>query len=229
MTASPPPAANPETSGRLIRTPWRYDFRLWLGTWGREGRFRAEELRLARLAAGERMLDVGCGTGSLAIAAVKVVGPGGRVVGVDPSPEMIGRAKSKARLKRARADFVVTAGEALPFPDASFDVVTTSLVLHQLPREALHAMLAQVKRVLVPGGRFLAVDIGARVPGQKTVHSHGQSHGSGTAPGRPFDLDHVAMLFEHLGFTIVERGPVAFQIRRLEPMQYLLAEVPTPA
>jgi ubiquinone/menaquinone biosynthesis C-methylase UbiE len=228
MTASIPPAANTETTGRLIRTPWRYDLGLWLGSWGREGRFRAEELRLGRLAPGERMLDVGCGTGSLAIAATKVVGPTGRVVGVDPSVEMIGRARSKARRSRVRPEFVATAGEALPFPDDSFDLVTISLVLHQLPADALHATMAQVRRVLAPGGRLLAIDLGMPAPGRRTVHSSPgrklHDHAAGHATS--FDLDRVGLLFEHLGLTIIERGDVAFQFRALEPLRYLLAEAP---
>jgi Methylase involved in ubiquinone/menaquinone biosynthesis len=223
MTAAPLPEPTTETTGRVIRTPWRYDLGLWLGSWGREGRFRDEELRIARVASGERVLDVGCGTGSLAIAAARIVGPNGRVVGVDPSVEMIGRARAKARAKRLPVEFVATAGEALPFPDDAFDLVTISLVLHQLPSDALHATMAQVRRMLAPGGRLLAVDLGEAVPGRRTVHSHA------AGPGIQFDLDRVGMLFEHLGLTIVQRGPIAFQFRRLEPLRYLLAEAPPTA
>ena len=197
-------------------------------SWGREGRFRAEELRLARVEPGERVLDVGCGTGSLALAAARRVGPAGRVVGVDPSVEMIGRATAKARGKHLPLEFIATAGEALPFPADAFDLVTMSLVLHQLPADALHATMAQVRRVLAPGGRLLAVDLGPSVPGQRTVHSHaGRTLHDGTAgSGQRFDLDRVGMLFEHAGLTIVDRGPVDFRFRMLEPLRFLLAEAP---
>ncbi|HET7031373.1 MAG TPA: class I SAM-dependent methyltransferase [Candidatus Limnocylindrales bacterium] len=224
-TVTPDPST--ATSGLVIRTPRRYDWRMWLHARGREGRFRDEEVRLARIGAGDRVLDVGCGTGSLAIAAARVVGPSGRLAGVDPSPEMIERASAKARRAGVSVGFVATAGEALPFPAGSFDVVTLSLVLHQLPVDALHATMAGVRRVLAPGGRLLLVDLDLSNPTGNTVHSHAASHGGGG--GQRFDLDRVGLLVEHLGLTIVERGPIAFRFRGLEPLRYLLAEAPPAA
>jgi SAM-dependent methyltransferase len=219
------PAPSTETTGLVIRTPFRYDLRALLGTWGREGRFRREEVRLARIEPGDRVLDVGCGTGSLTIAAARAAGPTGRVVGIEPGIEMIERARGKAKRSRLPIEFVATAGEALPFPDGSFDVVLISLVLHQLPSDALHATMAQVRRILAPGGRLLAVDLGTPIPGQRTIHSHRPSPAGGD---ERFDLDRVGMLFEHLGLTIVARGPIEFRFRNLEPLVYLLATAPLP-
>jgi len=225
VTAARPTEPTTQTSGLVIRTPRRYDLRLWLASWGREGRFRDEEVRLARLRTGERVLDVGCGTGSLTIAAARAVGKVGSVTGVDPSVEMIGRAHSKARRAGVDADFLATAGEALPFPDDAFDVVLMSLVLHQLPSDALHGTMFQVRRVLAPGGRLFVVDLGTPEPGQRTVHSHGTRAAGGT----PFSLDRLEMFFEHLGLAIVERGDIAFRFRRLEPLRFVLAELPPSA
>jgi ubiquinone/menaquinone biosynthesis C-methylase UbiE len=223
MTTTNHPGPTTETTGLVIRTPRRYDFRLWLASWGREARFRDEEIRLARIAPGDRVLDVGCGTGTLTIAAARAAGPTGHVVGVEPGIEMIDRARAKARKAGIPIEFVATAGEALPFPADSFDVVLLSLVLHQLPSDPLHRTMSGIRRVLAPGGRLLAVDLGTPIPGQRTVHSHG--HGSaGDGPG--FDLDRVGMLFEHVGLRIVDRGPIAFRFRNLEPLRYLLAEAP---
>jgi ubiquinone/menaquinone biosynthesis C-methylase UbiE len=225
MTSMSVPDPTTETTGLVIRTPRRYDLRLWLASRGREARFRDEEVRLARIAPGDRVLDVGCGTGSLTIAAARAAGPTGRVVGVEPGIEMIERARTKARRARVPVEFIATAGEALPFPDDAFDVVFVSLVLHQLPSDPLHGTTSQIRRVLAPGGRLLAVDLGRPVPGQRTVHSHG--HGSSGGDGGPrFDLDRVGMLFEHVGLRIVDRGPIAFRFRNLEPLRYLLAEAP---
>ena len=221
---TPTPQATTQTSGLVIRTPRRYDLGLWLGSLGREGRFRSEEVRLARVAPGDRVLDVGCGTGSLTIAAARAVGATGSAVGVDPSVEMIGRARAKGRRARVAATFVATAGEALPFADGSIDVVLLSLVLHQLPADALHATMGQVRRVLARGGRVLVVDLGTPVPGQRTVHSHAERH---AGPGVPFEVVRVGQLFEHLGLAIVEKGPIAFRFRRLEPLRYILAGLPT--
>jgi len=223
MTTANQPGPTTETTGLVIRTPRRYDFRLWLASWGREGRFRDEEIRLARIAPGDRVLDIGCGTGTLTIAAARAAGPTGRVVGVEPGVEMIDRARAKARRAGIPIEFVATAGEALPFAIDSFDVVLLSLVLHQLPSDPLHRTMSEVRRVLAPGGRLLAVDLGTPIPGQRTVHSHG--HGS-AGDGPRFDLDRVGMLFEHVGLRIVDRGPIAFRFRSLEPLRYLLAEAP---
>ena len=214
-----------ETTGLVIRTPRLYDVRAWLASMGREGQFRDEEVRLARIRPGDRVLDVGCGTGSLTLAAARAAGPSGRVVGVEPGIEMIERARAKGRRSKPPVEWVHAAGEHLPFPDASFDVVLISLVLHQLPSDPLHGTMAQIRRVLAPGGRLLAVDLGTPVPGQKTVHSHG--HASTAARGGvPFDLDRVGMLVEYVGLEIIERGPITFRFRRLEPLAYLLAEAP---
>ena len=225
MTVTSHPEATTRTDGLVIRTPRRYDLRLWWASRGRERRFRREEVALARIGPGDRVLDVGCGTGSLTIEAARAAGPGGRVVGIEPGAEMIGRARAKARRAKVPIEFVPTAGEALPFPGDSFDVVLVSLVLHQLPSGPLHGTMAEIRRVLAPGGRLLIVDLGTPAPGQNTVHSHG--HASMAARGGvPFDLDRVGLLVEHVGLRIADRGPITFQFRHLEPLRYLLAEKP---
>src|SRR5579863_8391260 len=77
------------TSGLVLHKAAIYDLTLWLLSLGREGAFRERVLRLARLSPGEQVLDVGCGTGTLAIAAKRHVGATGSVCGVDASSEMI--------------------------------------------------------------------------------------------------------------------------------------------
>ncbi|MFN2494723.1 MAG: class I SAM-dependent methyltransferase [Pseudonocardiaceae bacterium] len=80
---------------------------------------------------GDRVLDVGCGTGYLTRRAAHAVGPTGRVVGVDPSAPIIAFAR---RVAPSTVTFHVAGGEAIPEPDASFDVVISSLALHHIPR-----------------------------------------------------------------------------------------------
>jgi demethylmenaquinone methyltransferase/2-methoxy-6-polyprenyl-1,4-benzoquinol methylase/phosphoethanolamine N-methyltransferase len=103
------------------------------------------------------VLDVGCGTGTLAIAIRPRVGAG-EVHGIDTSPEMIDTAQKKAAKTRSDIDFQVALIEAIPFPDGSFDVVTSSLMLHHLPDDLKRKGFAEIRRVLKPGGRFLAMD-----------------------------------------------------------------------
>jgi SAM-dependent methyltransferase len=208
------------TAGHVIHWAFRYDVLLWLRALGRERAFRSEVLDLARLRVGESVLDVGCGTGNLAIAAARVVGPAGTVSGVDPSPEMIARAGKKARRARVEVGFGTAAAEALPFADETFDVVLNTLVLHQIPKDALLPCVLEIRRVLKPGGRLLAVDIAMGDPTNPrwTPHGHGGGH--------PRDVQDVAPLLTHLGFTQLAAGPVEFRFLLLERMRYLLAESP---
>lgn len=134
-----------------------YDFYCPLLGLGTE--FRRETLHHAALAPGEQVLDVGCGTGVLTRLAAQQVGVGGTVIGIDPSPAMLQVARRHASTEANRASFKVAAIEALPFEGAHFDVVLSSLMLHHLPPALKRAGLAEVYRVLKPGGRFVIVDV----------------------------------------------------------------------
>src|SRR5262245_4070202 len=116
----------PCTTGLVLHWAARYDLLVWLVTLGRERVFREKVLRLAHLETGQSVLDVGCGTGTLAIAAKRHVGPTGPVYGIDASPEMIARAGKKARKAGVEVLFKKELAEALPFPDAHFDAVLTT-------------------------------------------------------------------------------------------------------
>ena len=150
----------PETKGRTIRH-WAplYEVAGWLMSFGQLPAIRKRSIALAELKPGERVLDVGCGPGSLTIPAAKAVGKEGQVAGIDASPEMIGVAKGKAGKQGLEIDFRVAPIEALPFEDGEFDVVLSSLMLHHLPDEVKVQGLGQVLRVLKPGGRLIAIDI----------------------------------------------------------------------
>ncbi|MFI0451098.1 class I SAM-dependent methyltransferase [Actinomadura sp. 6N118] len=105
------------------------------------------------VAAGEEVLDAGCGRGACLFPAAKAVMPGGRVVGVDLSPEMVGLTRADAE-RRGLADVIVNVGDAQApdFPEGTFDAVLSGFVLRLLPDPA--AALRSYARVLRPGGRF---------------------------------------------------------------------------
>jgi ubiquinone/menaquinone biosynthesis C-methylase UbiE len=201
-------------AGTLIHSPRRYDFWLALRALGREGVLRGQILDLARVAPDDRVLDVGCGTGTLAIAAKRRVGPAGRVNAVDPSPEMVARARAKARRANVDVAFQEATAQALPFAEATFDAVLSTLVLHQLPHEVIHAAAAEMKRVLAPRGRLLVADIDTHDPRnpRSTPHAHGSFNGR-----------LIASLLERTGLEVVESGEVPFRLRRFERLLYVVA------
>jgi len=106
----------------------------------------------ARLAAGERVLDVACGTGIVARIAAKRVGPGGRVVGVDLNPGMIAVARSLPAPVGAPIEWLERSAVDLLLPDASFDVVLCQQGLQFFPDKSV--ALREMRRVLVHGGRL---------------------------------------------------------------------------
>ena len=130
-----PKAPALETRSRVIHWAFWYDVMLKVRSLGRENRVRDKFLDLAKVGPGQSILDAGCGTGTMAIAARRRVGAAGNVCAVDASPEMIARARQKAARQGADIHFETALLEALPFPDAKFDVVPTSFVLHHFPAD----------------------------------------------------------------------------------------------
>lgn len=110
----------------------------------------------AGLATGQRVLEIGCGTGNLAIRA-KRAEPGIELVGSDPDPLALARAQRKAR-GLTGISFERGYAQRLPYPDAGFDRVLSSLMLHHLDHDAKVATAAEVARVLRPGGSLHVVD-----------------------------------------------------------------------
>lgn len=155
---SPDETSRPQTEGRTIRWARRYDLLVFLLTLGQAPVFRSRTADLAQLTLGESVLDVGCGTGDLAQHVYRHVGSSGLVAGIDAAPEMIARARHKAKHRNMTIDFRVEPVEALSFADHTFDVVVSSLVFHHLPPALKQQGLAEIQRVLKPGGRLLLVD-----------------------------------------------------------------------
>ena len=191
----------PGTKRSVLHWAARYDLLIWLLTLGRERRFREQLLQPARLQPGESVLNVGCGTGTLAIAAKRHVGPTGSVVGIDPSPAMIARAIKKAKKAGVDVSFENGLAESLSFPDARFNVALSTVMLHHLPRQARQQAVREMRRVLKPGGRLFVVDFAGASPNGHgpLIHFHRHGHVEPRA---------LVELVRNAGLHVLETGPV---------------------
>jgi arsenite methyltransferase len=123
----------------------------------------ANPFSLGRLRLGERVLDLGSGAGTDSLVAAQMVGPEGRVTGIDMTPEMIDRACRAAETMGAgNVEFVEGEVERLPFTDASFDVMISNGVIDLVPDK--DAVFSEIHRVLTPGGRIQIADVTIQNP-----------------------------------------------------------------
>lgn len=207
-------SAEMTTTGIVLHRALWYDAFVWLVSLGRERSYREKALGLASLKPGESVLDIGCGTGTLAIAAKRRVGSAGRVYGLDASPEMIARASKKA--KKAGVEILFKNGivEALPFPDGQFDVVMSTVMLHHLGRKARQQCAQEVRRVLKPGGRVLAVDFARPAEGKRGLLDHFHHHGY-------LNLQDLVVLLTQAGLNITQSGALG-----IADLQFVLAAAP---
>ncbi len=149
----------PKTSGQTISWASLYDALVWLLSLGKGSAFRKTTIELSQIKPGDSVLDVGCGTGDLTIAAKAVAGHNGEVYGTDAAPGMIAAAQRK--VSQAGVDVTIQVGliENITFPDNQFDVVLNSLMMHHLPDDLKRDGLTEIFRVLKPEGRLLIIDI----------------------------------------------------------------------
>jgi ubiquinone/menaquinone biosynthesis C-methylase UbiE len=187
----------------MIRWAWFYDATVNIMTLGQARRLRMLTVDQAQLKPGESILDVGCGTGAVTIPAKTKVGNQGSAAGIDPAPEMIAAARRKAQQARLEIDFRVGVIESLPFQDQTFDVVTSSLMMHHLTDRLRSKGLAEIWRTLKPGGRLLIADM-RRPEGsafQKLLTSTVFHHGHIVE----FGLQDLPELLKEAGFEEVEQ------------------------
>jgi SAM-dependent methyltransferase len=125
----------------------------------REARFKGMLIEQAELRPGQRVLDLGCGTGTLAIEA-KRRQPDAEVAGLDADPEMLAQAERKAETAGVELDLTEGLSTELPYDEASFDRVLSTLFFHHLEPEPKRRTAREIARVLRPGGELHVADWG---------------------------------------------------------------------
>jgi demethylmenaquinone methyltransferase/2-methoxy-6-polyprenyl-1,4-benzoquinol methylase len=136
----------------------RYDLANDLLSFGLHRRWRERAVRLSNAAPGESVLDCATGTGDLALAFKRAVGPTGRVVGTDFCAEMLASAPAKARRAGLSVEFQVADATAIPFPAGTFDIASIAFGIRNVDDPAL--CLREMRRVVRPGGRVVVLEFG---------------------------------------------------------------------
>jgi SAM-dependent methyltransferase len=132
-------------------------------------------LHQAGVRPGQRVLEIGCGTGNLLLAA-KQTQPAATVVGVDPDLTALARAHRKARRRGLAVQLDRGYADQLPYADDSLDVVLSSFMLHHVPADQREPAIREVRRVLRPGGALHLVDIAGAAPAAGWIARRAHRH-----------------------------------------------------
>ncbi len=169
-----------------------YDLIMFFLTLGREKKLRRMTLDLAQIKPGEKVLEIGCGTGTLTMAAKERAGTAGEAKGIDIAPEMVHAASRKAARKEINASFQVGSIEKIPFPDNRFDKVLCSFMIFHMPEDVRLKGLKEIYRVLKPGGRLFILD--------------------GESKDKRYDLRELAGVLKADTYTDIEIGNIKFAV-----------------
>jgi ubiquinone/menaquinone biosynthesis C-methylase UbiE len=193
-----------------------YDSYMRKITFGRENTLREMTVNLAQVKTGDSVLEVGCGTGTLTLAAKRQAGPEGRVFGIDVISGMIEFSQRKAAQANEEVTFQLGSIDDIPFPDDQFDVVMCSFMIFHMSEAVRRKGIAEIQRVLKPHGSLLVLDLALPEQGlpramAKTLLGFMINH----------DLRELLPLMEAAGFSDLESGPAKFRILGLSVIAFV--------
>ena len=185
-------------------------------TFGRERTLRETTVSLAQVKPGDCVLEVGCGTGTLTLAAKRQAGPSGKVFGIDVIPGMIELSQRKAAQANEDVTFQLGSIDDIPFSANQFDVVMCSFMIFHMSEMVRRKGIAEIYRVLKPQGRLLVLDLA--LPTQPLPRAIAQMLLGGMLQ---HDLRELLPLMEASGFSDVEIAPVKFRILGLSVLAFV--------
>jgi len=192
-----------------------YDSYMKKVTLGRERVLREETVDLAQVKAGDCILEIGCGTGTLTQAAKQKAGAAGKVFGIDIIPGMIEASQRKAA--QANEDITIQSGsiDDIPFLANQFDVVMCSFMIFHMPETVRRKGITEIYRVLKPQGRLLVLDMA--LPAQPLPRAIAKMLFGGMLE---HELQELRPLMEASGFSNIEIAPAKFRVLGLSVLSY---------
>jgi ubiquinone/menaquinone biosynthesis C-methylase UbiE len=202
--------------GQMEKMVDTYDSYMRKATFGREHILRRMTVELAGVKAGDTVLEVGCATGTLTLATKQAAGSSGKVYGIDIIPGMIEASQRKAAQANVEITFKLGSIDSIPFPDNHFEEVMCSFMIFHMSDETRRKGIAEIQRVLKPGGRLLALDLA--LPPQPFQRWIARKLLGFSADD---DLRNLIPVMEASGFSDMEYGPAKFRIMGLSVIAYL--------
>ena len=210
-----------ETKSQMEKMVDTYDSYMRKITFGREHVLRDVTVEAAQIKPGDRVLEVGCGTGTLSLAAKRKAGESGKVHGIDIIPGMIELSKQKAEKAGLDVSFQLGSIEALPFADSQFDAVMCSFMIFHMSDRVRRNGIKEIFRVLKPNGRLMIIDMSP--PIHKVTRAFVKLI---VGFMLPHDLKELLPLMEESGFSNMEVRQVKFRVFGLPILSYVRGRKP---